>query len=139
MKKYFGIILLTLLGLGLRLIFIDKPDGLWNDEYVSWYIASKPLFTDFFKGVISQCHMPFYYIYLKAFISIFGNSDLLLRITSLIPGVIAIPIMYYVGLKNNKRTGYYCAVFTAISAFLIYYSQEVRFYSLLFLFSLSPQ
>ncbi len=135
MKKYLGIILLTLLGLCLRLIFIDKPDGLWNDEYVSWYIANTPLFIEFIKGVISQCHMPLYYLYLKSLIAVFGNSDIFLRFTSLIPGVIAIPIMYYVGLQNDKKTAYYCATVTSISAFLVYYSQEVRFYSLLFLFS----
>jgi len=134
-KKYLGIILLTLLGLCLRLIFIDKPDGLWNDEYVSWYIANTPLFIEFIKGVISQCHMPLYYLYLKSLIAVFGNSDIFLRFTSLIPGVIAIPIMYYVGLQNDKKTAYYCATVTSISAFLVYYSQEVRFYSLLFLFS----
>ena len=135
MKKHLGIIGIIVLGILLRLIFIDKPDGLWNDEYVSWYISQKPFFTEFWQGILSQCHMPLYYIYLKIFTSIFGNSDLLLRLTSVLPGIIAIPLMYKIGKENNSATGYFCAVFTAISAFLIYYSQEVRFYSLLFLLS----
>ena len=42
MKKYAGIFGIVILGIILRLIFIDKPDGLWNDEYVSWMIAAAP-------------------------------------------------------------------------------------------------
>ena len=135
MKKHLGIFLIVILSLILRLIFINKPDGLWNDEYVSWYIASKPFGDGFWQGVASQCHMPLYYLYLKFFMSIFGQGDLLLRLTSVLAGVLSIISMYFVGKEKDKSVGLMCAVFTAISAFLIYYSQEVRFYSLLFLFS----
>jgi hypothetical protein len=134
-KKTLGIIGIVILGLLLRLICIDKPDGLWNDEYVSWIIASTPFANGFIDAVKSQCHMPFYYLYLKFFMTILGQSDLALRLTSVFAGVIAIPVMYFLGKEKNERTGYYCAVFCAISSFLIYYSQEIRLYSVLFLFS----
>ena len=42
---------LLALGTWLRLIFIDKPDGLWNDEYVSWYVASIPYGKAFWQAV----------------------------------------------------------------------------------------
>ena len=92
MKKYLGIASIIIIGIVLRLLFIDKPDGLWNDEYVSWMIAS--VHNGFWDAVKSQCHMPIYYIYLKIFMSIFGNSDILLRLTSVLAGVIAVPVMY---------------------------------------------
>lgn len=127
--------IITILGLFLRLIGINKPEGLWNDEYVSWMISA----TSFKDGVIpaikSQCHMPFYYFYLKLCMAWGGQSDLLLRISSVIPGVLAIIVMYFVGLQHNKKTAVIASLMTAISSFLIYYSQEVRLYSLLFLFS----
>lgn len=127
---------LAVLGTALRLIFIDKPDGLWNDEYISWQIASIPLGQKFIDAVISQCHMPFYYLYLKFFIHFFGNSDLMLRLTSVITGILAIPAMYFVGKEfKNSGLGILCASITALSSFLIYFSQEVRFYSILFLFA----
>lgn len=135
MKKNLGIILIFLLGLILRLICIDKPDGLWNDEYVSWMIAATPFANGFVDAVKSQCHMPFYYLYLKFFMSFLGQSDLVLRLTSIFAGVLAIPAMFYLGKEKSEQTGYFCAGFTAISSFLIYYSQEVRLYSVLFLFS----
>ena len=79
--------------------------------------------------------MPFYYLYLKFFMTFFGQSDLLLRLTSVLAGVLSIPIMYFVGKEKDENTGLTCAGFSAISSFLIYYSQEVRIYAILFLFS----
>lgn len=135
-RIFWIMLFIVLLGLILRLIFIDKPDGLWNDEYVSWAIATLPLGKKFFHEIASQCHMPLYYFYLKFFIHFFGNSDLMLRLTSVIPGVLSIIAMYFVGkqFKDNKL-GILCASITSLSSFLIYFSQEVRFYELLFLFS----
>lgn len=135
MKNFAKIFLIIILGIALRLIFINKPDGLWNDEYISWMIAATPFSGGFIDAVKSQCHMPFYYLYLKFFMTLFGQSDLLLRLTSVLAGVLSIPVMYFVGKENDENTGLTCAGITAISSFLIYYSQEVRLYSVLFLFS----
>lgn len=130
-----GIWIITILGIIVRLLFINKTEGLWNDEYVSWIVASQPLTNGFFENIKSQCHMPFYYLYLKTFMTIFGQSDLVLRLSSAFAGAVSIPVMYLVGKQQNKKTGLLLAFFTAISSFLIYYSQEVRLYSILFLFS----
>ena len=135
-KNFWLVLFLIGLGTWLRLIFIDKPDGLWNDEYVSWYVASIPYGKTFWQAVFAQCHMPFYYFYLKFFMHFFGNSDLMLRLTSVLPGILSIVSMYFVGKElKDKNAGILCAAITSISSFLIYFSQEVRFYSLLFLFS----
>ena len=136
-KKTFWLMLfLLIIGAYFRVIFINKPEGLWNDEYISWFVASIPYGKEFWDAVFWQCHMPFYYLYLKFFIHFFGNSDLLLRITSFIPGVLSIIPMYFVGKEfKDEKLGILCASVTAFSSFLIYYSQEVRFYGLLFLFS----
>lgn len=128
------ITLITILATILRLISLDKSGGLWNDEYISWSIANIPLGKAFLKGVASQCHMPLYYLYLKVFTHI-SNNDFFLRFSSVIPSIISIPIMYLVGRNKSKLCGYLCAMFVATSSFLIYFSQEVRLYSLLFLFS----
>lgn len=135
MKKYLYLLGIVIFGLILRLICINKADGLWNDEYVSYMISAKPFFNGFLDGIKSQCHMPFYYLYLKFFMSVFGQSDILLRLTSVLAGVAAIPVMYFVGKEKDNTLAYLCSGFTAISSFLIYYSQEVRLYSILFLFS----
>ncbi len=123
-----------ILGVILRLAFIIKPEGLWNDEYVSWMISTTPFDNGFITAVLKQCHMPLYYLYLKIF-TVLSSSDTFLRLTSVLPSVLAIPVMYKTGKLHSKFTGNTLAIMTALSAFLIYYAQEVRFYSLLFLFS----
>lgn len=134
-KGYIGIFLITISALILRLIFIDKQDGLWNDEYISWMISSTPFNGGFIEGVKSQCHMPFYYLYLKFFMTLFGQNDIVLRLTSVFAGILSVIAMYFIGKEKDDKTGLLCAGFTALSSFLIYYSQEVRFYSILFFFS----
>lgn len=143
-KTFWTMVFIITLGTVLRLIFINKPEGLWNDEYISWSIASIPLGKNFINAVFAQCHMPFYYLYLKFFIHFFGNSahtsapasDLMLRLTSVITGILGIVSMYFVGKElKGKNLGIICAGITAISSFSIYFSQEVRLYSVLFLFA----
>lgn len=123
---------ILILGLFLRLTFIDKAEGLWNDEYVSWMVSATPFSQGFWDEILKQCHMPLYYLYLKPFT---GFNDFVLRLTSLIPSVIAIYMMYIVGKEYSKKAGIFAASITSILSFLVYYAQEVRFYSLLFLFS----
>lgn len=135
-KEFWVMLFVVVIGALLRLAYIDKPDGLWNDEYVSWAISSVPIGKSFLTAIYNQCHMPLYYFYLKFFIHYYGNSDLMLRLTSVLPGILSIISMYFVGKEfKGKNLGILCASVTALSSFLIYFSQEVRFYSLLFFFS----
>ena len=116
----------------LRLSFINKPEGLWNDEYVSWYVANTPLADGFWHELFKQCHMPLYYLYLKPFAQ---YSDVILRLTSVVPSLLAVVVMYYVGKEYSRKVGLIVALVTSTLSFLVYYSQEVRFYSIVFLLS----
>ncbi len=129
------LIIITIAALLYRLVGIIKPEGLWNDEYVSWLVAATPFSDGFVQAMKEQCHMPFYYLYLKSFMAWFGSSDLILRLTSVLPGVISVIVMYFIGLQKDKKTAVVASAITAFSSFLIYYSQEVRLYSLLFMLS----
>lgn len=129
------LIITIIVGIYLRILPYDNVQGLWNDEYVSWYISQKPLFIPFIKSIFEQCHMPFYYLYLKFITLLLGNSDFILRFSSLITGTLSIIAMYFVGRTKNNILGILCALFTSVSGILIYYSYEVRPYSLIFLFS----
>ena len=126
------IFLVLLLSFALRTTFIVKPEGLWNDEYVSLMVASTPFHQGFWQGVLKQCHMPLYYLYLKPFAHC---GDLILRFTSLVPSIIAVWVMYLVGKEYSEKCAKYSILVAAILPFLIYYSQEVRLYSLVFLLS----
>ena len=138
MKKnnYLYIFIIILLAIFLRLYSIDKAEGLWNDEYVSWYIATQNTIGEFFKKMIDNCHMPLYYLYIKFWLFFFPDTDISLRISSVIPSILSIITMYFVGKEyKNEKIGLSCALLMAINSFAIYFAQEVRLYSLLILFT----
>ena len=138
-NTFFKLFIIFLIAFLFRLWFIDKPEGLWNDEYVSWFIASKKDFSDFLVEMFRNCHAPLYYIYLKFWMSLFTDSDISLRISSVIPSLLTIITMFFVGKETKDiKLGILCSFLTAISSFHIYFAQEVRLYSLLmFLCSLT--
>lgn len=130
------LVIILLIATLFRMYMLDKPEGLWNDEYLGWLMASKDTFSDFFQQIFRNCHMPFYYIYLKVWMLLFGDSDFVLRMSSVVPSIISIIVMYFVGKEaKDSNTGLLAAFLTAISSFLIYFAQEMRLYSLIFLFS----
>ncbi len=134
-NTFFKLFIVILIAFLFRLWFIDKPEGLWNDEYVSWFIASKKDFSDFLTEMFRNCHAPLYYIYLKLWMFLFKDSDISLRISSVIPSLLTVITMFFVGKETkNKKLGLLCSFLTAISSFNIYFAQEVRLYSLLMLF-----
>lgn len=135
-NTFFKLFIIFFTGLYFRLWFLDKPEGLWNDEYVSWYIASQNDIGIFFEKMLSNCHTPLYYIYLKLWMFVFPDTDLSLRYSSVVPSVLSILVMYFAGKEiKDKNLGIICAGFTAISSFCIYFAQEARLYSLIFLIS----
>ena len=135
-NTFFKLFIIIILALILRLWYLDKPEGLWNDEYVGWLIASQKDWGLFIKDVFNNCHTPFYYFYLKFWLMLFPDTDVSLRLSSVLPSVISIPIIYLIGKKlKDVKTGLLASLITAISSFHIYFAQEMRLYSLLFLFS----
>ena len=145
MKEFFKdnkvvLVLILTLGVLLRLWNLNKPEGLWNDEYITYSISMLKFPFDFFEGIKSNCHAPLHYFYLKLWIMIFKNSDFMLRMSSLIPNILGCFVMYHAGKSyvtkdSSVKIGLCCAGLSAISSFLIYFSQEVRIYSMIFLLS----
>ena len=121
------ILILTLtIGLLLRLWNLNKPEGLWNDEYITYSISMLKFPFDFFEGIKSNCHAPLHYFYLKLWMAVFKNSDFMLRMSSLVPNLLGCLVMYYVGKnyqtkENSVKIGLACAVIASISSFLSFW------------------
>ena len=136
MKEFFKdnkviLILILTLGLLLRLWNLNKPEGLWNDEYITYSISMLKFPFDFFDGIKNNCHAPLHYFYLKLWMLIFRDSDFMLRLSSLVPNILGCLVMYHVGksyqTKNSSTLiGLSCALISAISSFLIYFSQRIK-------------
>lgn len=135
-RSLFYLILILIFATLLRLWNLDKPEGMWNDEYLTWKIASAKLPCEFFEALKTNCHAPLHYLYLKLWMFIFHDSDKFLRLSSVVPGVLGIVVMFFVSLEFKKKENINSALTTAflcaISSFLIYFSQEIRIYSLVF-------
>ena len=111
-------------------------ESLWLDEGVSIKIAARePL--QMIRQATSDPTPPFYYLILHYWMVLFGDSEFSVRSLSAIAGSLSIPVLYRVGtLLFSRTTGLLAAAIFAVSELQIYYSQEVRVYSLFCLLAL---
>lgn len=132
--------IILILALGLRLWNINKPEGIWSSEYFIYSTSMLKFPFDFFEALRTNSHAPLHYFYLKLWTLIFKHSPIMLKMSSLVPNLAGCFVMYFVGKnyqtkKHSIQIGLACALIAAISSFLIYFSQEVQIYSMIFLFS----
>ncbi len=135
MKKnsYIFLVLIVFLGIFLRFYGIDKENGLWYDEILSYSLAKEPFPFGVIEAVAKNSFQGvFHYLYLALWMFLFGESDMSLRLSSLILGVFLIPAVFFLGKEVHSRgLGLFASLMVSLNPLLIYYSQEVRPYSLL--------
>lgn len=125
---------IILAGLGLRLAVTR---GIWLDEAISIYQAHLSLHGLLSNLYYGDRHPPLHHLALWLTVRTLGNSELALRVPSLLAGTLAIPVVYELGHElYDRRTGLVAAAFVAASPLLVWYSQEVRMYAFLTLFGL---
>lgn len=129
----FWLFLFCLLGLALRLIELDAK-GLWFDELHS-IIPTAP--GNSASSVIEYAKSdqpPLFFLALHGWFQIFPYNEFYGKLLCVLFGVLGIPAVYYLGEElGGRKVGLTGAAMTAPNIFHIYYSQELRFYSLLFL------
>lgn len=123
------IIALAVVGGILRLIGITRQ-SLWLDEAYSVYLSAHrfPQILMFVSG--SDAHPPLYYLILHVWM-IFGPSALALRGLSAVASLGAVVVTYWLGHSlANARVALLASTLMALSAFQVWYAQEVRMYAL---------
>ena len=110
---------------------------LWFDEIFGINAAEKPWGEMFRFIALDLIHPPLFYVLLKIWINIGGESLFWLRLFPFVFSILALPVFYLFG-KQIKMS--YPAIIAALSFFaangaLIKYAQEVRMYSLLLFFA----
>ena len=130
---FLGVILL--LGTGVRAYRVGE-EGIWLDEGVSIARAEASL-PRLVSSDYPDPSPPLYYLFLHFWIKVFGDSELSIRIPSVIFGVLAVFAIYRAGwVFFDRKTGRTAALFLALAAFPVYFSREARMYPLLLLLSL---
>ena len=133
-KHYLSLGLIILFGTFLR-FFLLTNQSLWYDEGISLVLSDRATLQENFVSLWDRPggdkYQPLYYLLLSVWRSLFGHSEFALRLFSVIPGIAAILLVY---LLVQRIYGKYHALWSTLlistSAFCIYYSQEVRPYSL---------
>lgn len=128
-------ILLGLVGAGAGLRFLGlEVQSLWWDELFSWWLSDKESLGEVLDQAARDVHPPAHPAIIYFVERFLGDSEFWLRFPSAIFGVLCIPAMYLLARRMFSRAeGLWAAALTALLWFPIYYSQEARGYTLLFL------
>lgn len=129
-KPFYLISSIILLGFVLRLVLINQ--SLWYDESINVYYCTQHSFWSFVsKYPVGDFHPPLYFAVLWIVTHLFGYSEIIVRLPSVIFGVMTVGVVYLLG-KNifNQKIGLISALLLAVAPLHIYYSQEARMYSL---------
>jgi mannosyltransferase len=105
---------------------------LWVDEGASLAFALAPLEHLWGPIATNESNPPGYFTLLKAWIWLFGPSDISLRMPSAIAGALGVIPLYIVAFRQHGRAAAVIATgLFVVSAILIQYSQEARSYALI--------
>jgi hypothetical protein len=125
-----SITLIILLAAILRFHLLDHQ-SLWNDEGNSLRLAERSI-PDLIEASRRDIHPPGYYILLKGWLLLTGDSEFALRALSAFAGVLTVACVYALGKAlTSPGAGTLAALLVAINSFSIYYGQEARMYALL--------
>ncbi|HUT15331.1 MAG TPA: glycosyltransferase family 39 protein [Anaerolineae bacterium] len=122
------LVALVLTAFSLRMYHLAQPLLSWDE---GWSIGLSSLgWAEINRITVLDVHPPLYYYAFKLWLAA-GKHEVLLRFLSVLVGVLTIPLAYVTGrIWHSQRVGILAALATAISPFLIYYSQVARMYSL---------
>ena len=121
------ILALALLALALRAYHLDFQ-SLWSDEGISLLRAQQPISRLLREMPVE--HAPGYFVLLRGWIALAGESDYALRFPSLWAGVLALPLLYRLGADlGSRRAGAVAVLLFSVNPFQVWYAQEARMYS----------
>ncbi|MCK6628952.1 MAG: glycosyltransferase family 39 protein [Anaerolineae bacterium] len=123
------LLVIILAGFALRLYRLGA-DSLWYDETVSAFLASEAT-TELIAHTARDIHPPGYYLLLHFWTLVAGSSEFVLAFFSLVFGLLLIPLTYQLArLLANRQAAIWAALLVAVSPYHLWYSQEVRMYTL---------
>ena len=130
--RYGGLILICLLGIGLRPWRLPWQP-LWADEGYSVYFASEPLLP-MVKLTAQDIHPPLYYALLHGWLQLLGTTaPVALRLFSVLMALLALPLFMRLAatlFPQQPRLRLVAILLFALNPLLLFYSQEVRMYGL---------
>jgi len=128
-KNHGALLAILFLGTFLR-VYQLGTESLWRDEGWSTWFASLGSPSEIVEQSKTDNNFPTYYLILRYWIGLFGDSEFSVRFPSALAGVLAVFAIYKVGqLLFGRSTGLIASLLLTLSPFHIAYSQEARVYS----------
>lgn len=127
MKRLLAIIFILGLATFLRFHRLSAQ-SFWNDEGNSARLSERSLDL-IIEGTASDIHPPLYYLILRGWRELVGESEFALRALSAFAGLGLVAITIKLGKQGWM--GWLAGFWVAVNPALIYYSQETRMYALL--------
>ncbi|HID64853.1 MAG TPA: hypothetical protein EYP49_19210 [Anaerolineae bacterium] len=122
---------LVLTAFALRAYHLDFQ-SLWRDEVDAIAFATRALPRLLSTFTRPKENGPLYFLLLRPWIALRGDSEFSVRFFSLAFGVLAIPLAYALGRRWLSPLGSVLgALLMAFSPYLIWYSQEAKMYTLI--------
>jgi 4-amino-4-deoxy-L-arabinose transferase-like glycosyltransferase len=134
---------LILLAFALRVSGLEYQ-SLWRDEVDAIRFATGPLAEVLRLFVEPGQNGPLYYLLLRPWLLLAGQSEFGLRFSSVIPGVLAVVLVYrlsrrllpYAQSSRSEAVSLLAALLAATSPYLVWYSQEGKMYALVVVLTL---
>lgn len=113
----------------LRLYGLTAND-LWADELFSWRLTQLG-FTELLATLGADIHPPLYFLLLKAFVSIVGDSLTSLRLFQALPSIATVGLIFtFAHTRTDRPTATIAAAIMLLSPASIHYAHQVRAYAL---------
>jgi mannosyltransferase len=123
------LVFIFLFAFGLRLYRLGYQ-SIWYDEAVSLHLAAKDI-AGLTLHTARDIHPPLYYYTLHFWTRAAGDSEFSAAFLSLVFGLLVIAVSYQLGREMyGSRIGLLTAFLLAISPFNLWYSQEIRMYTM---------
>ena len=109
-----------------------EAQSLWRDEVDSLRFATRDLPQVLAAFTRPGENGPLYYLLLRPWLAWMGQSEYALRWTSVLSGVLALPLIFAWGRRLfNPAVGLIAALLLAANPYHLWYSQEARMYAVL--------
>ena len=135
---FFLTLLFVLIGILLRFYQLNF-ENYWWDEMLGFWVTDPNISLDqtFYRREITDQTSILFHILLKNYYKFFGYNSEIGRYIPFIFGSVSIPLLGILSYQIKKNNSYLLTILLAsINIYLIQYSQETRYYSLVFLLSI---
>jgi mannosyltransferase len=111
-----------------------EAQSFWNDEGNSARLSERAI-PAILEGTASDIHPPLYYLFLRGWRELVGETEFGLRSFSAVAGVLVVAVTISLAQMIVDYRNFFvmlvAGVLAAVSPVLVYYSQETRMYALL--------